>query len=97
MTKKAAKITLSPLKAIRDVLFPEPEMPEEDPSVGILRSRQLGELASLDEEENRRLKTAFRTSRGLRAFRRSGSTVRSAAGSRGERAFSRRGGPQQKD
>ncbi len=91
MVKKAIKESLRPIKN----LFKTPELPEEDPSVGILRERQLGELADLDEEENRRLKTAFRTSRGLRAFRRSGggsgaSAVRSAAGRRGERAFSGR-------
>ncbi len=86
MTKKAAKITLSPLKALRDAIFPKPEIPEEDPAVGLLRQQQGRELAELDEEENRRLKTAFRTSRGLRAFRRSGG-VSSSAGRTGAKAL----------
>ena len=63
-------------------------LPSEDPSVRILRERQIRELAELDEEENRRLKTAFRRSRGIRAFRRSGgSSVNSSSGRTGQRAF----------
>ena len=66
----------------------KPGLPSEDPSVRILRERQIIELAELDEEENRRLKTAFRRSRGIRAFRRSGgSSVNSSSGRTGQRAF----------
>ncbi len=67
-------------------------LPEEDPSVRVLRERQVRELAELDEEENLRLKTAFRRSRGIRAFRRSGGgSVASSAGQTGQRAFENTG------
>lgn len=56
-----------------------PKPPEEDPSVKALRVRQVEDLADLDEEENRRLKAALRTNRGVRAFRRP--SVGSEAGS----------------
>lgn len=46
-----------------------PKTPQEDPSVKVVRERQIADLAKLDEEENRRLKSAFRVSRGVRAFR----------------------------
>lgn len=53
---------------------PKVSIPEEDPAVGALRDRQVADLASVDEEENRRLKAAFSLRRGVRAFRgRSGS------------------------
>ncbi len=54
------------------------------------RRRQIRELGELDEEENRRLKTAFRTSRGIRAFRRSGEGA--SAASLGSFSNSARGG-----
>ena len=73
-------------------------LPTEDPSVRVLRERQIRELAELDEEENRRLKSAFRNSRGIRAFRRSGGgsgsgggSVSSSSGRTGQRAFTRSG------
>ncbi len=73
--------------------------PKEDPAVRVLRERQIRDLAELDEEENRRLKSAFRTSRGIRAFRRSGGGSgssapggRGGAGSTGQRAFRRSDG-----
>ena len=77
-----------------------PKPPKEDPAVRVLRERQIRDLAELDEEENRRLKSAFRTSRGIRAFRRSGGGSGSSAasgrggsaGSTGQRAFRRSGG-----
>ncbi len=59
-----------------------PKPPKEDPAVKVLRARQIRELADLDEEENRRLKSAFRTSRGIRAFRRSGGSDASVGGDR---------------
>ena len=68
----------------------KPKPPTEDPSVRVLREQQVRELAELDEEENRRLKTAFRRSRGIRAFRRSvssGGSVKSSSGLTGQRAF----------
>lgn len=75
-----------------------PRAPQEDPSVKVIRERQLADLAKLDEEENRRLKAAFRISRGVRAFRPSaggsagsggGST---SSGSRGPAVGGRGGG-----
>ena len=73
-----------------------PKPPKEDPAVKVLRDRQIRDLAELDEEENRQLKSAFRTSRGIRAFRRSDVSGRgsigsspSSAGSGGQRAFQR--------
>lgn len=69
----------------------DPRLPTEDPSVKVLRERQIRDLAELDEEENRRLKTAFRASRGIRAFRRSGGVTSSSAGRTGQRAFTRSG------
>ena len=70
-----------------------PALPEEDPTVDVLRQRQIRDLADLDEEENRRLKSAFRLSRGIRAFRRSGGSgggsVNSSSGRTGQRAFTR--------
>ena len=71
--------------------------PKEDPSVLAFRERQIRDLTELDEEENRRIKTALFPRK--RAFRRSsgdtsGSTVRSDAGARGaagaKRAIGRR-------
>ena len=71
---------------------PKNLLPTEDPSVRVLRDRQVRELAELDEEENLRLKTAFRRSRGIRAFRRSGGgSVASSAGRTGQRAFENTG------
>ncbi len=69
-----------------------PPPPVEDPSIKVLRERQVRELADLDEEENRRLKNAFRSSRGIRAFRRGGEnkpggSVNSNSGFSGARAF----------
>lgn len=64
-------------------------LPKEDPSIRVLRERQIRELAELDEEENRRLKAAFRGSRGIRAFRRSGTGSGGVSSSSGQtgRAF----------
>lgn len=81
MVKKAIKLSTFGLV---DLDKNRPGLPTEDPSVRVLRERQVRELADLDEEENRRLKAAFRVSRGIRAFRRSGS---SSAGRTGQRAF----------
>lgn len=70
-----------------------PDIPEEDASVKRLRDRQIESLAELDEEENRRIKTAFRVSRGARAFRRvatSGNAPSNAAGGRASRPTDRR-------
>ncbi len=68
-----------------------PKKPKEDPSVGMLRQRQIADLADLDEEENRRIKTALHPRK--RAFRRrsgdSTSSVRSSSGQTGERAQAR--------
>lgn len=94
MVKKVIKESLRPLKRLFGGGGDVPALPEEDPSIRILRERQVRELAELDEEENRRLKTAFRSSRGIRAFRRSGGasgSVRSSSGSTGQRAFVSRG------
>lgn len=89
MVKKVIRESLRPFKDLFGSGSGAPELPVEDPSIRILRERQVSELASLDEEENRRLKTAFRASRGIRAFRRSGASgsTRSSAGSTGQRAF----------
>lgn len=46
-----------------------PKPPKEDPAVGELRDRRIRDLAELDEETNRRIKTATASSRGTRAFR----------------------------
>jgi hypothetical protein len=62
-----------------------PDVPEEDPAVKRLRSRQLRELAELDEEENERLKKAFQVSRGVRAFSRVSTTGNAADNARGGR------------
>ncbi len=88
MVKKAIKISTF---GLIDIDKKGPALPEEDPAVDVLRQRQVRDLAELDEEENRRLKTAFRTSRGIRAFRRSGggSGSSSSIGSTGQRAFNR--------
>lgn len=82
MVKKAIKLSTF---GLIDLDKGQPPLPTEDPSVRVLRERQVRELADLDEEENRRLKAAFRVSRGIRAFRRSGSS--SSAGRTGQRAF----------
>lgn len=70
--------------------------PQEDPSVKVFRERQIEDLAKIDEEENRRLKMAFRLTRGVRAFRPSaaggnGSTSGGSGGPSGGRAASRPG------
>ncbi len=71
-----------------------PKKPKEDPSVGVLRQRQFADRAELDEEENRRIKTALHPRK--RAFRRqsgrsgdSNSSERSTSGNTGERATAR--------
>lgn len=84
-------------KTVKKLFGGTPTLPEEDPTVDVLRQRQIIDLADLDEEENRRLKTAFRLSRGIRAFRRSGDSgggsVNSSSGRTGQRAFFNRTGP----
>lgn len=63
-----------------------PSPPQEDPSVKKLRERQVRELIELDEEENERLKKAFRVSRGARAFSRTPTTGNAADNAQGGRA-----------
>ena len=66
-----------------------PKAPREDPSVAVMRERQIRDLAELDEEENRRMKAAFKVSRGVRAFRPSaagGAGSASSGGGSGSRA-----------
>ncbi len=98
MVKSVARETRRQFRDLRKVFGGGDKsdlLPEEDPTVRVLRDRQIRELADLDEEENRRLKTAFRRSRGIRAFRRSGSggggSVSSSSGQTGQRAFVRSG------
>ena len=89
MVKEVIKISTFGLV---DLTKGKPGLPTEDARVTALRERQFRDLAELDEEENRRLKSAFRSSRGIRAFRRSGgstSSVSSSAGQAGQRAFQR--------
>ena len=81
------------LKKLFDATRKEPSLPEEDASVLAFRERQVRDLAELDEEENRRIKTALFPR--VRAFRRkSGDSpgkapVRSASGRTGQAASSR--------
>jgi len=60
--------------------------PKEDPAIGAFRERQIRDLAELDEEENRRIKSAlFPRNRIFR--RRSGdASVRVGAGKTGRAA-----------
>lgn len=69
MIKKAIKLSTFGLIDLDKKI---PGLPTEDARVTSLRERQVRDLADLDEEENRRLKAAFRINRGIRAFRRSG-------------------------
>lgn len=63
--------------------------PTEDPSVRVLRERQVRDLAELDEEENLRIKGSMQR-RGIGKFRR---TSTSGGGAGGGSAGSRGGRP----
>jgi hypothetical protein len=74
-----------------------PSQPQEDPSIRVQRERSIRDLAEIDEEENRRLKMAFKSRRGVRAFRPSargggGSTSGGSGGSGGAGAGGGGGG-----
>ncbi len=89
MVKKAIKASTF---GLIDLDKKEEDLPTEDASVLAFRERQVRDLAELDEEENRRIKTALFPR--VRAFRRKsgdspGSSVRSTSGRAGQIASSR--------
>jgi hypothetical protein len=59
-----------------------PDKPQETDEESTLRNRQAMELAKLDEEENRRIKSMFAGGGGRKLFR----SARSSAGSRARSA-----------
>lgn len=45
-----------------------PSKPKEDPSVAVMRERQIEDLAKLDEQENIKIKRMLNASRGTRMY-----------------------------
>jgi len=56
------------------VSFGKPKKQKETADVKALRERQIIDLAKLDEEQNTRIKSMFRSRMGGRAFRAPGAT-----------------------
>jgi uncharacterized membrane protein YgcG len=68
-----------------------PKAPKEDPSVAVLRARQITDLAKLDEQQNVRIKRMFNAARGSRIFRGSPSGRVGPGNAAGAPLFSPRG------
>lgn len=80
---KPSSRRLNPAKALKDTWGGlkedmSPDMPGETPEEKSLRNRQAMDIAKLDEEENRRIKSMFASGGGRKLFR----SARSSAGSR---------------
>lgn len=80
---KPSSRRLNPLKAAGDSWSAlkddmSPDMPGDTPEEKALRNRQAMDMAKLDDEENRRIKSMFAGGGGRKLFR----SARSSAGSR---------------
>lgn len=85
---KPSSRRLNPLKAAGDSWSAlkddmSPDMPGDTPEEKALRNRQAMDIAKLDEEENRRIKSMFSGGGGRKLFRsaRSSSSARASAAS----------------